>query len=423
MNAIQVYGILKKKLNGLASGVKSATVNGTTMTFVFNNGTTSSMTFPTPSNGEDGLDITGVEINSDNTITCTLSDGSTVTSTNSIKVLNGKDGLTGKDGVNGKDGISITNIEVNTDNTITSTLSDGNKITSTNKITVKDGVDGVDGVDGYSPTIAEDIANTDDVYKLVITNEKTSFTTPNLMGKGSNDTFDRTDLTAVTVGGLNVGSSVKDKTTKEVLESILFPYQKPTVNFSISPSTLSYQSGDTISSLEFTVNATKKSENIQSIKIYDGSTLLTTITSNVANGGTFKYTYTCNIAANTTLKVEVSDGTSTVSATKAITFANKSYYGFVADGTIIDEAVIKGLQNSVVKTSKALTYNGITCEDSKIVYAYPQNQGLLSSILDGSGFDYIGDYTCETIVVDGVNYNVYTLSESITLDNFKQVFA
>lgn len=382
MTANQVYAVLKKKLNGLASGVKSATVNGTTITFVFNNGATSVMSFPSPKDGEDGLDITGVEVNSDNTITCTLSDGSKITSTNSIKVLNGKDGAAGTPGK-----------------------------------------DGTDGVDGYSPTIAEDTANTDDVYKLVITNEKTSFTTPNLMGKGSDDKFERTDLTAVTVGGLNAGSSVKDKTTMEVLESILFPYQKPTVNFSISPSTLSYQSGDTISSLEFTVNATKKSENIQSIKIYDGSTLLTTITSGVANGGTFKYTYACNITTNTTLKVEVSDGTSTVSATKAITFANKSYYGFVADGTVIDEAVIKALQNSVVKTSKALTYNGITCEDSKIVYAYPQNQGLLSSILDGSGFDYIGDYTCETIVVDGVNYNVYTLSESITLDNFKQVFA
>lgn len=382
MTANQVYAVLKKKLNGLASGVKSATVNGTTITFVFNNGATSVMSFPSPKDGEDGLDITGVEVNSDNTITCTLSDGSKITSTNSIKVLNGKDGAAGTPGK-----------------------------------------DGTDGVDGYSPTIAEDSSNTDDVYKLVITNEKTSFTTPNLMGKGSDDKFERTDLTAVTVGGLNAGSSVKDKTTKEVLESILFPYQKPTVNFSISPSTLSYQSGDTISSLEFTVNATKKSESIQSIKIYDGSTLLTTITSGVANGGTFKYTYACNITANTTLKVEVSDGTSIVSATKVITFANKSYYGFVADGTVIDEAAIKALQNSVVKTSKALTYNGITCEDSKIVYAYPQNQGLLSSILDGNGFNYIDSYTCENITVDGVNYNVYVLNESASLDDFKQVFA
>lgn len=412
MNAIQVYAVLKKKLNGLASGVKSAVVNGTTITFTFLNGSTSVMTFPTPSDGkdgDDGLSITDVEVNSNNTITCTLSDGSKITSTNSVKVKDGKDG------------ISVTDIEVNADNTITSTLSNGNKITSTNSITVKDGVD---GEDGFSPTIVEDTSNTDEIYKLVITDENGTYTTPNLMGKGgSSDKFDRTDLTVVTVGGLNAGSSVKDKTTKEVLEEMLFPYQKPVVSFSITPNTLNYQSGDVISTLEFTINVTKKSETIQSIKIYDGSTLLTTITNNVANGGTFKYTYNCNITSNTTLKVEVSDGTNTVSATKAISFSNKSYYGFVADVTEINETVVKALQNSVVKTSKALTYSGITCEDSKVVYAYPQNQGLLSSILDGNGFNYIDSYTCENITMDGVNYNVYVMNESASLDDFKQVFA
>ena len=57
-------------------------------------------------------------------------------------------------------------------------------------------------------------------------------------GGGGSERFDRTDKTSTTVGGLPAGSSVKDKTTKEVLESILFPYQKPGVSFSINPSTL-----------------------------------------------------------------------------------------------------------------------------------------------------------------------------------------
>ena len=178
-------------------------------------------------------------------------------------------------------------------------------------------------------------------------------------GTGGSEVFDRDDLTVVTVGGLNAGSSVKDKTTKEVLEEILFPYQKPTVSFTISPSTTTYAVGDTISSIKFTINAGKKSKDIQSIKIYDGSTLLTTITDSVANGGTFTYNYACNITASTTLKVEVADDTSTVSANKSITFAYKSYYGFVADGTTVDETAVKGLQKNVLKTSKALTYSGI----------------------------------------------------------------
>lgn len=315
------------------------------------------------------------------------------------------------------DGISIIDVDVNADNTLTCTLSDGSTVTTTNKIkTIK-------GDDGYSPTITEDAGNTDDIYKLVIADKNGSITTPNLKGGGSSDKFTRDDLTAVTVGGLNSGSSVKDKTTKEVLESILFPYQKPTVSFAISPSTTIYESGTTVSSITFTINVTKKSNDIQSIKVYDGSTLLTTITSGVTNGGTFTYTYSCNITSNTTLKVEVSDGTSTTSATKNITFGYKSYYGFVADGTTVNETVIKALQNNVLKTSKALNYTGINCTDSKIVYAYPQNQGLLSSILDGSGFDYIDSYDCTNITVNGVNYNVYVMIDPTTLDGFTQKFA
>ena len=281
------------------------------------------------------------------------------------------------------------------------------------------------GADGVSPIIPEHINNTDDIYRLDITTDTGTIITPNLKGGGSggSDKFTRDDLTAVTVGGLNSGSSVKNKTTKEVLESILFPYQKPTVSFSISPNTTVYESGTTVSSIKFTISATKKSDIIQSIKVYDGSTLLTTITSGVASGGTFTYTYSCNITSNTTLKVEVSDGTSTVSATKNITFANKSYYGFVADGTTVNETVIKALQNNVLKTSKALNYTGINCTDSKIVYAYPQNQGLLNSILDGSGFDYIDSYDCTNITVDGVNYNVYVMIDPTTLDGFTQKFA
>lgn len=348
-----------------------------------------------------------------------------------------------------KNGVSITGVSDKGNGKFTLLLSDGsesdpiqcvkgekgdkgdkltfNDLTDAEKASLKgaDGQPGTDGADGVSPIITENINNTDDIYRLDITTDTGTIITPNLKGGGSggSEVFDRTDLTAVTVGGLNSGSSVKDKTTMEVLESILFPYQKPTVSFAISPSTTIYESGTTVSSIIFTINVTKKSNDIQSIKVYDGSTLLTTITSGVANGGTFTYTYSCNITSNTTLKVEVSDGTSTVSATKNITFANKSYYGFVADGTTVNETVIKALQNNVLKTSKALNYTGINCTDSKIVYAYPQNQGLLSSILDGSGFDYIDSYDCTNITVNGVNYNVYVMIDPTTLDGFTQKFA
>ena len=413
-----VYALLNKKIRGLVSGIQSASVSGTTITFTMNDGSKQSITFPAP---KDGLSITDIDVNADNTLTCTLSDGSTVTTTNKIKTIKGDPGEKGE---NGKSAYDLAK-----DNGFTGTETEYLASLKGDSFTYDDftpeQLSALKGADGVSPIITENINNTDDIYRLDITTDTGTIITPNLKGGGSggSEVFDRTDLTAVTVGGLNSGSSVKNKTTKEVLESILFPYQKPTVSFSISPNTTVYESGTAASSIKFTISATKKSDIIQSIKVYDGSTLLTTITSGVASGGTFTYTYSCNITTNTTLKVEVSDGTSTVSATKNITFANKSYYGFVANGTTVNETVIKALQNNVLKTSKALNYTGINCVDSKIVYAYPKSQGLLSSVLDGSGFDYIDSYDCLTMTVNGEDYYVYVMIDPTTLDDFIQKFA
>ena len=383
---IITYALSKKIAAHALSGVQSMSINGQTLTINTKDGGVLTMTFPTP---KDGVYVADIDVNANNQIIFTMSDGTEFIS-GKIPTVKGDKG----------DPFKYSDF-------------------------TPEQLTALKGADGVSPIITENVNNTDDIYRLDITTDTGTIITPNLKGggSGSSEVFDRTDLTAVTVGGLNSGSSVKNKTTKEVLESILFPYQKPTVSFSISPNTTVYESGTTVSSIKFTISATKKSDIIQYIKVYDGSTLLTTITSGVANGGTFTYTYSCNITSNTTLKVEVSDGTSTVSATKNITFANKSYYGFVADGTTVNETVIKALQNNVLKTSKALNYTGINCTDSKIVYAYPQNQGLLSSILDGSGFDYIDSYDCTNITVDGVNYNVYVMIDPTTLDGFTQKFA
>ena len=308
---------------------------------------------------------------------------------------------------------SIVEVDNGHEITFSWTLDDGTSQTET--MTVEN---------GFNPSIAENPNNTDDDYRLDITTSSGVFTTQNLKGtSGDSGKIERTDLTAVTVGGLNSGSSVNGKTVQEILEAILFPYQKPVMSFSISPSTTVYESGNTVSSINFSISITKKSNEIQSIKIYDGSTLLTTITSDVANGGTFTYSYACSITSNTTLKVEVYDGTSTVSTSKTISFVNKSYYGFVSDGTTVDETVIKSLQNSIVKTVKALTYSGINCTESKIVYAYPKSFGLLSSILDDNGFGYIDSYSCTTVSVDGVDYYVYVMNDATTVDDFKQKFA
>lgn len=84
MTALQVYAILNKRVRGLISGVRGATVSGTTITFEMNDGTKVPMTFPKPADGKDGVSVTNIQIKelTDNKrhLIFTMSDGSTIDS-------------------------------------------------------------------------------------------------------------------------------------------------------------------------------------------------------------------------------------------------------------------------------------------------------------------------------------------------------
>ena len=77
-----------------------------------------------------------------------------------------------------KDGVSVTDIDVNANNQIVFTMSDGSEFISGKIPTVK----GEKGDAGFSPTITENADNTDKIYKLDIETIDGTFTTPNLKG-------------------------------------------------------------------------------------------------------------------------------------------------------------------------------------------------------------------------------------------------
>lgn len=133
---IVTYALLNKKIKGLTSGVKSATVQGYSIIFELNDGSTQIMTFDQPT-----------------------------------------------------DGVSITDVDVDTNNHLICTMSDGTAIDAGEIPTIK-------GDQGFSPTITENPDNTNEIYKLDVTNEDGTFTTPNLKGAGGgldpNEYYDKT---------------------------------------------------------------------------------------------------------------------------------------------------------------------------------------------------------------------------------------
>lgn len=140
MDAIAVYALLNKKIKGLISGIQGVSISGTTITFTMVDGTKEIMTFPVPA---DGVSTTDIDVDTNKHLICTMSDGTTI---------------------------------------------DAGEIPT------------IKGDKGFSPTITENPDNTNEIYKLDVTNEGGTFTTPNLKGTGGgldpDKYYDKTQIDA-----------------------------------------------------------------------------------------------------------------------------------------------------------------------------------------------------------------------------------
>ena len=374
---IITYSLSKKIAASAVSGVQSMSVDGTTLNIDTNDGQRLQMVFPQP-----------------------------------------------------KDGVSVTDIDVNANNQIVFTMSDGTEFISGKIPTVK-------GDAGFSPTITENADNTDKIYKLDITTADSTFTTPNLKGAdgqggtGGSSTLSADIKSNVEVGGVPSGTNFVEGTNLEdIIKKILVKYLPPTATFTITPSNTLKLFGDTITSETMKVVVTKKSNDITEIAFKADSTVLNSITSGVNNGGTFSYTYTPStpISNTVTLSVDVKDGKQTVTKSIKITFCYPTYYGTVADSVAsMTASDIQGLDKRVAVNNKAMTWNGISMDYGKLCYAYPKSFGALTSIKDANNVDYINSYTRTEVTLtengNSVVYYCYLLTDAAGVSNFKQIYA
>ena len=247
------------------------------------------------------------------------------------------------------------------------------------------------------------------------------------------DKITNTGATMSAIGGIPANTTLTDKTCIEVLEMMLFPYTKPvisSVTLNRTPSGTVYEKGTTVSINSISTAIQKKSEAITKVQFYVNNTMENEITTGVANGGTFTYTLTTAISitdtiTNTYVQVKVEDGKSLVTANSlALTFVYPYYHGSIADGTVVNDAVIQGLTKDVsIKGTKTYNYN---TSNSCMVIAYPASYGNIRTIIDPNGFDITGSFTKSQVAVTANDstsqtYNVYVSSAS-TNSNFAVKF-
>lgn len=208
---------------------------------------------------------------------------------------------------------------------------------------------------------------------------------------------------------------IKNTTLETVIRDMLIKEVAPNISLAIVSSTTLYDVVDTVvSAITMKATCTKNTYNLSKVEFYLNNVLKHTQT--ISTNGTYTYDMIWDIPTNTdfTLKAIVYDSKSgtPMSASKSITvkFVGKSYYGTInADVGEPTEAIIKALQNNVLKDTKNLTYNGITMDYGKVVYAYPASFGNLSSIKDiPNNLQYWpNSFTKITVNVDQIPYNVY----------------
>lgn len=409
---IITYALLSKRIKSIISGVSNVEVNGTNLIFEFLDGTSATMKFPTP-----------------------------------------------------KDGISVTDIDVNADNQIVFTMSDGSEFISGKIPTVK-------GQDGVSPIITENADNTDKIYKLDITTVDSTFTTPNLKGADgqggtggdSSVTLTQEEYEALTEeeklnglyyiydtkriykNGVQYGASepisltmAEYKALKEAgaideqqeylveaddeggsgsgtAENITytnenFPqydnvdlaldalfnkvyYVKPTCSLSATPSGGTFEMGTTISApitFTWTTNKDIKSQTLTGCTLADASVRTAT--------------YNTNVTSDKTFTLSVSDGENSASSSVSYRFLNNIFWGSASTVETYDSTFISALSNKKLASAVKGTYSFNIASGEYGFWAVPSNM-TISSVWIG-GFE---------VTVDDLGTVSYTNAQGYTRD-------
>ena len=364
-----------------------------------------------------------------------------------------------------KDGISVTDIDVNANNQIVFTMSDGSEFISGKIPTVK-------GDPGFSPTITENANNTDKIYKLDITTADSTFTTPNLKGADgqggaggdSSVTLTQEEYEALTEeeklnglyyiydtkriykNGVQYGASepisltmAEYKALKEAgaideqqeyfieaddeggsgsgtAENITytnenFPqydnvdlaldalfnkvyYVKPICSLSASPSGGTFEMGTTISApitFTWTTNKDIKSQTLTGCTLAD---------ENVRTA-----TYNTNVTSDKTFTLSVSDGENSASSSVSYKFLNNVFWGSASTVGTYDSTFINALSNKKLASAVKGTYSFNIASGEYGFWAVPSNM-TISSVWIG-GFE---------VTVDDLGIISYTNAQGYTRD-------
>ena len=216
-------------------------------------------------------------------------------------------------------------------------------------------------------------------------------------------------------------------TFTQFAETLLRQDVVPNISTTFSGSGL-FEKGTLVSGTNITVNIKNLADvtlPINTIDFYKDNALIQSMPF-VEGQSSYNYSYANIIKENTTFKTVLTYNLNQkITNTGAFTFVYASYYGT----TVLSAVTNNDAENlipaftKVVKNTKSLNWNNITLNDARYCYAYPNSFGDLTSIKDANNFEYLGSYTKTTMMIDSTLYNIYVLTDPVTITGAKQVYA
>ena len=244
----------------------------------------------------------------------------------------------------------------------------------------------------------------------------------------SDTKFTETEGTMVELGGLKAGTVVTGWTDHKALQAALFPATSPSIT-SFTPASTVNEVGTEVGVVTLSATVVKKTNPITSVTFYANDVAIETITTDVANGGTFSKDYTFeNSDTDVVFKVIVSDGILT-DATKSVTysFARNGFYGTNTDETPLSTSDQIRALTPISNIKKGKTFNiQVPVGAKNVIICYPSALGEIASVkfVESMNAEISSVFTKTTIQVEGNNnyssteYNCYQYIPSV---EFSQV--
>ena len=231
----------------------------------------------------------------------------------------------------------------------------------------------------------------------------------------------------ITLGGINAGDLIVDKTPGEVLYDIYHPYIAPTLNMKANVLFGLIKQGETISLTDLYLTSSggsiKPFTEDSEIKIYINDTLLDEIYTISINEDTnescsIHFDTDKSITENTTIKVTSKTNGRLVSVSDKFTFVNPVLYG-TSDTNVLDDCISNASEFITTKKKLQFTFN---TDFGYSFIMYDATWGNLSSIIDPNGFNITSSYNKSEITIDEVNYYMYISIDPSGISNFKITF-